>query len=469
MIRRHLMALRLALMLADGVSAVLVFLFVSLLRFGDGESTEVWRRLGIDFGLVAVVFGFVWVAALWHQGLYQLRVRWRLLTEALDIARATLLVLVVTLSTLYVLRQEEVSRLFLVLLFTTQPMVTLAGRAGLRYLFGTLRRRGYNARYMVIAGTGTLAQDFADRVEGYKAIGMRVIGHLAVPGEPERLVSRPILGTLEEIEAIFHSKTVDEVAVCLPPTAARWLDPVTRLASDEGKTVRIPLDPTEGLLPTAQQEQFEGFLVRSLVHDEQRELGLVVKRLIDIAGAVVGLVVLSPLLLGTALAIRVRDGSPVLFRQTRVGLHGRPFTIHKFRTMVPGAEARLAEVAHLNTRQGPAFKAHRDPRITPLGSFLRRTSLDELPQLWNVLRGEMSLVGPRPPLPGEVAEYDIWHRRRLSMRPGITGLWQVEARDEPEFDRWVERDLAYIDDWSLALDFRILLRTIPAVLVRTGR
>lgn len=137
--------------------------------------------------------------------------------------------------------------------------------------------------------------------------------------------------------------------------------------------------------------------------------------------------------------------------------------------MVPDAEAHLDDVAHLNTRQGPAFKADHDPRTTPLGSILRRTSLDELPQLWNVLKGEMSLVGPRPPLPGEVADYDIWHRQRLSMRPGITGLWQVEARAEPAFDRWVERDLAYIDQWSLALDFEILLRTVPAILVRTGK
>jgi lipopolysaccharide/colanic/teichoic acid biosynthesis glycosyltransferase len=174
-------------------------------------------------------------------------------------------------------------------------------------------------------------------------------------------------------------------------------------------------------------------------------------------------------LLVTAILVRVRDGSPVIFRQTRVGLHGRPFTILKFRTMAPDAEDRLHEVAHLNELEGAAFKASNDPRMSPLGRRLRKLSIDELPQLWNVLRGEMSLVGPRPPLPSEVVEYDIWHRRRLSMKPGITGLWQVESRHERNFDRWVELDLSYIDRWTLWLDFRILLRTMPSVMMTRGR
>ncbi len=165
----------------------------------------------------------------------------------------------------------------------------------------------------------------------------------------------------------------------------------------------------------------------------------------------------------------MRQGGPVLFRQTRIGLHGRPFTIYKFRTMVPGAEERLAEVRHLNERNSVAFKATNDPRTTPVGRWLRKTSVDELPQLWNVLNGSMSLVGPRPPLPHEVGEYDIWHRRRLSMKPGITGLWQVEARSEADFDKWVERDLVYIDGWSIWLDLKILMRTLPAVFAREGR
>ena len=233
--------------------------------------------------------------------------------------------------------------------------------------------------------------------------------------------------------------------------------------------MRIAVDPIEEILPSAVQEEFDGIIVRSLVNDGQREAALILKRLIDVVGAGVGLILLSPILLGAAIAIGLRDGSPVLFRQERVGLNGRPFTMLKFRTMVVDAEERLDEVRHMNERSGAAFKATNDPRITKNGGFLRRTSIDELPQLWNVLTGAMSLVGPRPPLPEEVAEYDVWHRRRLSMKPGITGLWQVEARHEPDFDRWVEHDLVYIDGWSIWLDLKILARTLPALLAHGGR
>jgi lipopolysaccharide/colanic/teichoic acid biosynthesis glycosyltransferase len=193
------------------------------------------------------------------------------------------------------------------------------------------------------------------------------------------------------------------------------------------------------------------------------------KRGLDIVGASLGLVVLVPLFLLVALWIVLVDGSPVLFRQWRAGSHGRPFRVVKFRTMVPDAEDQLPLVEGLNEIRGPGFKITVDPRVTRTGRALRRMSIDELPQLWNVLKGEMSLVGPRPALPREVAEYAPWHHRRLETRPGITGLWQVSARSECDFDRWVEVDLAYLDNWSLLLDLKILLRTIPVVLAGDGR
>jgi exopolysaccharide biosynthesis polyprenyl glycosylphosphotransferase len=463
------MALRLALMLGDGITAALVFLLVSFLRFGNTGWTGIWARIGIDIRLAAIGFGVIWVVVLWYQGLYRLRARWRLRTEAMDIARASLIVAALTLSILFVFKQEDVSRIFLLALFTAEPLVTLAGRGLLRFSFSELRRRGHNARYMLVVGTGKLAQDFADLVEIRPGLGLHVIGHLSVPGEAQSVVTRPILGDLDAIEVVLHTNIVDEVAACLAPESASLLEPIASLAADEGKTVRIPVDPSDGSIRNAREEEFEGLLVRSLVHDGHREAGLVIKRLIDVVGAVVGLVVLSPILLVAAILIRVRDGAPVIFRQTRVGLHGRPFTILKFRTMAADAEERLHEVAHLNELRGAAFKASNDPRMSPLGRRLRQLSIDELPQLWNVLKGEMSLVGPRPPLPSEVLEYDIWHRRRLSMKPGITGLWQVESRHEANFDRWVELDLSYIDRWTLWLDLSILLRTMPNVMMARGR
>lgn len=469
MIRRHMMALRFGLMLIDAATAVLVFLVVSVLRFGDGDAGELWATLGIDIRIAAAIFAGTWVAVLWMSGLYRLTVRWRLWTEVRDIARATLLVVALTLSFLFLVKQVDVSRLFLALLFLTQPTVTLIGRMVLRAAFEATRRAGLDPRYMLVAGAGHFAQAFADRVESHAGLGLHIIGHLAAPEETAPTVTRPVLGSLADIEQILHSRVVDEVAVCLPAEAAHYLEPITGVAAGEGKTVRVAVDPIEEVLPSAVQEEFDGFLVRSLIHDGQREAGLIVKRMIDIIGSLVGLVLLSPLLLATAVAIRVSDGAPILFRQTRVGLHGRPFVIFKFRTMVVDAEERLEEVRHLNERHGAAFKATDDPRMTRIGRWLRVSSIDELPQLWNVLTGSMSLVGPRPPLPDEVDEYDVWHRRRLSMKPGITGLWQVEARHEPDFDQWVEHDLVYIDGWSIWLDVKILLKTIPALVAHGGR
>ena len=246
---------------------------------------------------------------------------------------------------------------------------------------------------------------------------------------------------------------------------------VTPLAI-EGRTIQFPLDRLRGIPPTGDREG--GFVAGAFVAGPfavpwRRTVALGLKRLIDVVGASLGLVVLSPLLLTILLLVAVFDGYPTLFSQVRVGRDGRHFRLYKFRTMVTDAEARLESVRHLNERSRVAFKAANDPRVTALGRWLRRTSIDELPQLWNVLTGSMSLVGPRPPLTREVVEYETWHRRRLTMKPGITGLWQVEARTDPDFDRWVARDLAYIDGWSIWLDLRILARTIPAVLKCDGR
>ena len=477
------MTLRLLLMLADGVAAALVFMLVSIVRF-EADPTAMWS-VGIDVGVAAVLFGITWVSVLWAMGLYRLRVRWSLRADARDIVRATVVVLAITLSTLFVLHQDDVSRLFLLILFLTQPLAALVGRAILRSWFERVRRGGSNISFMVVAGTGALAQQFADAVERHPELGVRVLGHLSVPAMPRRItdgvkgflgrldeepeVSRPILGSIDEMHAIFQASIVDEVAVCLSSASSQHLEPIIAVAADEGKTVRVPRDLDEGILRGALQEEFDGFLVASVVHDGQRDLERAVKRMFDVLVALTALTILSPLLLLAAAAIRLRDGSPVLFRQTRVGLHGRSFSMIKFRTMEPGAEEQLASLAARNEIKGPAFKITNDPRVTRLGAFLRATSIDELPQLINVLKGEMSVVGPRPALPNEVAEYDLWHRRRLSVRPGITGLWQIEARSDELFDNRATLDLRYIDQWSFWMDLGIILRTVPAILLRPGK
>jgi exopolysaccharide biosynthesis polyprenyl glycosylphosphotransferase len=197
-------------------------------------------------------------------------------------------------------------------------------------------------------------------------------------------------------------------------------------------------------------------------------LQLTVKRSLDMIGAAVGLLLASPIILLSAIAIKLDSRGPVFFKQIRSGLYGRSFAMYKLRTMVNDAEAHLEEIQHLNEMDGPVFKIRHDPRVTRVGRFLRVFSIDELPQLWSVLTGEMSLVGPRPPMPCEVLKYETAERRRLSMRPGLTCLWQVSGRNDVEFDEWVKLDLQYIDSWSLWNDIKIVLMTIPVVLRGTG-
>jgi exopolysaccharide biosynthesis polyprenyl glycosylphosphotransferase len=463
MLRRHATALRLALMTADGLSALGLFIVISAIRFGP-DWRRSWAAAGLEPGIAAIAFGGLWVAVLWIHNLYRLRARWSLRAELLDILRSALLVAVAVFTLLFLVRLPGVSRLLLLELFGAQVLVTVVTRVALRFGFRQLRAHGRSQRYVLVVGTSPIAEAFANQIERHPDLGLRVLGHLAAQHEHERRTLRPTLGTVGDIENVLHTYVVDEVAICLSPAAAALVEPVARLCEQEGRIVRIPLDGPAPNLAGGRIEEFDGIPVLSLVYGPDRILSLVAKRLLDVTTAAVALVVLSPFLLGIAAWIRAVDGGPVLFRQVRIGLNGRAFDVVKFRTMVPDAEARLPELAARNEVHGAAFKLTEDPRLTRTGRILRRTSLDELPQLWNVVRGEMSVVGPRPPLPREVAQYDVWHRRRLCMKPGITGLWQVEARREPDFNRWVQLDLAYIDRWSLWLDLKIVLRTVPAML-----
>ncbi len=467
MIRRHITALRLTLMAVDVATAVIVFIATAAVRASGADWRQIFPRVGVDPLVLPVIYAGAWITLLLLLGLYRLRARWSLRVEFLDIARAGLILAVGTFSLLVVLKLPSVSRLFLLTLFPAQVVATMALRLAMRAVFRIARSRGMNVRYILIVGTGDSAEAFSRRIEVHRELGLRVLGHVEWQAGREGrvpVVRRPILGRVEDLEPILHENVVDEVAICLPPDAWALVEPITRLCEEEGKIVRIPLIEWNMTLPGAREEEFDGIPILSLVYGPDRVLGLIGKRIIDATAAALALVILSPALAVVALWIFREDGRPILFRQPRVGLNGRIFNVVKFRTMVRDAEARLDELLDKNEIQGHAFKLSADPRMTPTGRWLRRTSLDELPQLWNVLKGEMSIVGPRPPLPREVAGYDLWHRRRLSMKPGITGLWQVSARQEEEFDRWVEMDLEYIDRWSLLLDLKIMLRTIPAML-----
>ncbi len=462
MIRRHSSALRALLMLTDGLLAAVVLLVLSRLRFGDDWAVW-WREISPNAEALLLFYAVGWVVALALNGMYRPRARWSIRSEAWDLARASMVMAVATFAVLFWFKLPDVSRIFLLLLFPTQYVVTLVTRAILRLAFRQLRASGRNERYVLVVGAGPRGQGFAATMESHAELGLKVIGFL--DDEPEYAADAPWpwLGKLEDLERVLADNVIDEVAICLPFSQWQYLDGLAYAAEEAGKIVRVPMDVLQHPFAQGKVEDLEGTPVYSLVSGPDRTLALWAKRSIDLFVAAVGLVVLSPLFAIVGWSIR-RDGGPALFRQTRVGLHGRPFEIVKFRSMAIDAEERLAELEAQNELEGHAFKMTDDPRITPIGRTIRRWSIDELPQLWNVLRGDMSLVGPRPPLESEVSDYDLWHRRRLSMKPGITGLWQVRSRSETVFDKWVEDDLEYIDRWSLWLDLTILVRTIPAAL-----
>jgi exopolysaccharide biosynthesis polyprenyl glycosylphosphotransferase len=445
-------------MLVDGGLAAVLLAVVSVARFGSD-----WYGHWLPFLNQPAAFAFAyaggWVVVLWLHGLYRPRARWTVRSEAFALLRATLVMALFTLSVLFVFRLPDISRSYLVILFPAQWGLALAIRIALRLAFMWMRARGHNLRYVLVIGAGPRAQEFAAKLEAHKELGLRVRGFL----DDRRFDLPPgwdYLGPLDQIEHFLHAEVIDEVAICLPRSLWDRVNAIAHLCEEEGKIVRVPVDVLERAFAYGRVEELDGTPVYSMISGPDRMAALVVKRIVDVLVSTLSLIALAPILLVVALWIRSREGPPVLFRQTRVGLHGRRFEVLKFRTMSTDAEARHADLAH---RADPrAFKMTDDPRVTATGRFLRRTSLDELPQLWNVLKGEMSLVGPRPAPPREVEAYDLWHRRRLSMKPGITGLWQVTARRSEVFDDRASLDLNYIDRWSLWLDMKILARTIPA-------
>jgi exopolysaccharide biosynthesis polyprenyl glycosylphosphotransferase len=336
-------------------------------------------------------------------------------------------------------------------------------------LLRALRRHGRNYRNVIIFGTGERAAQVTREIHANPGWGLRVVAYVDDRDTAlDESIPTEQVHKLWDLEELLRQHVVDEALLACPRSMLGTMAPAVAILAEAGVPVTLLSDLFGDLVPPPRVTSFGsiGALSFAPVHHGRVELAL--KRTADALGAAVLGALALPLVALAAVAIRLTSPGPVFFRQIRSGLNGHPFEMLKLRTMYVDAEARKADLLELNEMDGPVFKIKHDPRITPVGRFLRRFSIDELPQLWNVLKGDMSLVGPRPPLPSEVSRYRNADRRRLSMRPGLTCLWQVNGRNQIGFDDWVRLDLEYIDRWSLASDMRILLRTPKAVVRARG-
>lgn len=331
---------------------------------------------------------------------------------------------------------------------------------------------GFTCHNVAIVGTDLLAQTVAEHLALQRQLGFVVVGHIVTPeidssAKPAISAQRAkILGTTTQLQTLCRTHFIDEIIVCTQhrPTVLE----VISHARDAGVGVHVIPDLYDGLAWGARLDYLGDFPTLTVVHRTIPALSLAVKRFIDIIGSAFALTILSPLLVLLAIIVKLDSPGPIFYASRRLGRKGRPFSCYKFRTMVADADSQKAKLQHLNERDGILFKITNDPRITRAGRFLRKHSLDELPQFWNVLRGDMSLVGPRPPLSNEVKKYETGYFRRLNVAPGITGLWQVEARNNPSFDKYISLDLHYIENWTIGLDIQILFRTVAVVLAGTG-
>lgn len=368
---------------------------------------------------------------------------------------------------LYIARLTDFSRMVLGFFYVFSVGLVLAKRLVFRSILRHSRSLGYVRRNLLVVGEGKFAERYIRYVKENVRHGYQLVGYVSAQTHPEYGETR--LGGYDDFSALLSGQRVDQVVFALSGTDTDRLGGMIAACGRYGAKASV-IPQYNDFIPATPTVEAAGNLkllnVRST--PDKGPLWAFVKRAMDLTGATVGLVLASPIMLVTAIAVKRCDGGPAIFAQERVGKNGVHFKMYKFRSMYMDAEERLAELQKYNQVDGPAFKMENDPRVTPVGSFIRKTSIDELPQLWNVLKGEMSIVGPRPPLPREVAQYTDWDWGRLAVKPGLTCYWQVSGRSDVGFEDWMRLDLKYVEEQGFLTDMKILFKTVGVVLRGDG-
>ena len=458
--------------LFDLLTVVFAFLLAAWVSYHHGRIPFIqFMESRIKVTNFILFFGFLLI---WHLifsgfGLYNSRRLSTRYDDVVDVLRATSLGTLMMSLFVILFRIKLGTPLFLLTFWAGNTAIASSGRLMLRAILERLRRRGRNLRQTLIAGTNSRAIRFARKIEAKPELGYRLIGfvddHWANFQEFQETGYSTVTG-LKEVPDFLSNHVVDEVLICLPLKS--YYEEVRQIIAsceEQGVQVGILSDLFSLRLAHLDIKQLGDESIITLSTGNIEGGVVLIKHALDFVISLCLTLLFSPLLLITALLIKITSRGPAFFIQERLGFNKRRFAIYKFRTMVLDAEKKQAELEPLNEMDGPVFKITKDPRITPLGKWLRKTSIDELPQLFNVLEGNMSLVGPRPLAVRDCEGFDHdCHRRRFSVRPGITCLWQVSGRSDLPFEKWIELDMKYIDNWSLWLDFKILMKTLPAVL-----
>ncbi len=420
------------------------------------SSLEIW-----------VVVGLIVIFVL--RGLYRIRLTGSWFRQAWTIMSSATVGLTFLIAYYFVFPAVSASRLLVPFVWAAVIVVLCVGRLIVSGGMGILYRLGLGETRLLVVGSGRLGKMVMQHIVANPTLGYSIVGFLHDMNEtPSDFGRFKMLGTIDDLGMVIRSMQIDEVIIALPSHLNQHAIRSVKMCERLGTSFKLIPDLYEMSLSRIDMETIEGIPLIGIKQASLNSAQRFITRLVDVCISTLVLVIGSLLWLFIALLVRLSSPGPVIYRQERIGFKGKPFITYKFRSMYQDADQRLALLLAQNEAKGPLFKMKEDPRITLIGKFLRRTSLDEIPQLFNVLKGDMSLVGPRPPLRREVEQYEEWQKGRLEMQPGMTGLWQVRGRSDISFDEGVLMDLYYIENWSMRLYFQILLRTIPVVLFSRG-
>ena len=462
--------------LADGITTAFSFVaayFVwrwakIIFPWVPGREIEITPDI---FGKI-IIFSLVWVIVLTKLNAYTYQRFTSLEREMKLVAKVSLIGILLFFALDFILRFEYIPRSYVGTLIVINFISLAFEKMVLFEIAKGMRERGKDRKKIFVVGVGERAKHFVETVENNLEWGLDIVGLIAEGASynGKEIYGKQILGNYKEIEDLLHQYPVNEVIICASGKELSQVEEILETCEREGVQVRINSDFFGRLAKKVTVDQIYGLPIISFITIPDNEWSLYLKRLMDIFISGICLIILSPLFLVIGILIKLTSEGPVFYEWNVVGFNKKPFRSWKFRTMVKDADTKKESLIALNEMKGPVFKIKNDPRITKVGRFLRKFSLDELPQLWTVFKGDMSLVGPRPAFPHELARYESYHRRKLSIKPGITCLWQVNGRNRiNDFDEWVRMDLEYIDKWSIWLDFKILLKTISVVLIGTGK